>query len=61
LGEKAGSRVPAKSSFAAPGTVKVYEVWKNQSNRLVEVHYFEDLNGVPSDVKVIDTGLAAPK
>jgi hypothetical protein len=52
LGEKGGSRVPATSGGASPGTVKVYEVWRNAYGKEVEVHYFETPEGQAQDVKL---------
>ena len=52
FGQKAGSGVPATSPNASQGTVKVYEVWENSYGRKIEIHYFRDIDGVRSNIKI---------
>lgn len=52
LGEKPGSGVPAHSSAAPSGTIKVYEIYEDEFGTEIELHYFRHLDGTVSQVKV---------
>ncbi len=51
-GEKVGSGVPARSSSAPPGTLKVYELYEDEFGEEIELHYFRHPDGSVSYVKV---------
>lgn len=51
-GEKPGSRVPAHSPMAPPGTLKIYEIYEDEFGDEIELHYFLHNDGTVSDVKV---------
>lgn len=34
-----------------PGTIKVYEIWKNAAGKEFELHYFKHLDGTLEDLK----------
>ena len=51
-GTKPGSGVPATSPDAPRGTVKVYELYLDESGREIELHYFRHPDGRVSGVKV---------
>lgn len=52
-GEKKGSGDPATSPLAPPGTLKIYEIYKDEYGDEIEVHYFRHADGTVSDVKVV--------
>jgi hypothetical protein len=51
-GEKAGSGVLAHSPGAPPGTLKIYELYKDEFGDEIELHYFRHPDGTVSNVKV---------
>jgi hypothetical protein len=51
-GDKPGSGLPATSPDAPPGTLKIYEIYENEFNVEIEVHYFRHPDGTVSGVKV---------
>jgi hypothetical protein len=51
-GTKPGSGVPAHSPLATPGTLKIYEIYKDEYGEELEVHYFRHLDGTVSNVTV---------
>ncbi len=51
-GLKAGSGAPATSPDAPPGTLKIYEIYDDEFNDEIEVHYFRHPDDTVSDVKV---------
>jgi len=51
-GPKSGSPVPAKSPNAPPGTLKHYDVYKDDYGDPIEVHYFRYPDGSVGNVKV---------
>ena len=52
LGPKPGSPVPAHSPNAQPGTMKHYDIYKDEFGDEIEVHYFRHPDGTVADVKV---------
>ena len=52
LGEKLGSGAPANSRDAPTGTLKIYEIYKDDFGTEIEVHYFRHADGSVSGVKV---------
>jgi hypothetical protein len=53
LGPKSGSGAPANSPAAPPGTLKIYEIYKDEFGTEIEVHYFRHPDGSVSGVKVV--------
>jgi hypothetical protein len=51
-GEKPGSGVPAHSASAPAGTLKIYELYKDEFDDEIELHYFRHPDGSVSNVKV---------
>ena len=51
-GAKAGSPVPASSRAAPPGTMKHYDIYRDEFGEEIEVHYFRHPDGSVGDVKV---------
>lgn len=51
-GEKPGSGVPAHSPNAPPGTLKIYELYRDANGDDIEVHYFRHPDGTVSNVNV---------
>jgi hypothetical protein len=54
LGPKPGSPVPATSPNARPGTMKHYDLYRNEFGEVIELHYFRHEDGSVDDVKVKD-------
>ncbi len=52
MGPKAGSGVPAHSPGAPPGTMKHYDIYRDDFGDEIEVHSFRHPDGSVSDVKV---------
>ena len=52
LDTKPGSGVPAHSLDAPEGTLKIYEIYKDEFGYELEVHYFRHRDGRVSGVKV---------
>jgi hypothetical protein len=50
--EKPGSGVPAHSSDAPPGTLKIYQIYRDEFQDEIEVHFFRHPDGTVSNVKV---------
>jgi hypothetical protein len=51
-GEKEGSGALAHSPDAPPGTLKIYELYKDEFGDEIELHYFRHPDGTVSNVKV---------
>jgi hypothetical protein len=51
-GAKASSGARAHSSGAPAGTLKIYEIYKDESGDEIELHYFRHPDGSVSNVKV---------
>jgi hypothetical protein len=49
-GTKPGSGVPAHTQQAPPGTLKIYEIYKDEFGEEFEIHYFRHLDGTVSNV-----------
>jgi hypothetical protein len=54
LGPKSGSPTPARSPDARPGTMKHYDLYRDEFDEVIEVHFFRDPDGSVDDVKVKD-------
>jgi hypothetical protein len=52
VAEKAGSGVPAHSSEAPPGTLKIYEIYLDEFGVEIELHYFRHADGTVSGAKI---------
>jgi hypothetical protein len=52
LGPKPGSPVPATSPNAPPGTMKHYDIYRDQFGDEFEVHDFRHPDGSVGDVKI---------
>lgn len=52
LGEKEGSGIRAHASDAPPGTVKIYEIYRDEFGDEIELHYFRHADGRVSGAKV---------
>jgi hypothetical protein len=51
-GDKPGSGVPAHSTSAPDGTLKIYEIYEDEFGDEIEVHFFRHEDGSVSGVKV---------
>ncbi len=51
-GPKPASPVPATSPSASPGTMKHYDIYKDEFGDEIEVHYFRRTDGSVEDVKI---------
>jgi hypothetical protein len=53
-GAKAGSPTPANSPHAPPGTMKHYDIYEDEYEEEIKVHYFRHPDGSVGDVKIKD-------
>jgi hypothetical protein len=51
-GPKPGSPVAATSPSAVPGTMKHYDIYRDEFGDDIEVHYFRHPDGSVGDVKI---------
>ena len=52
VGPKVGSPVPATSPNAGSGTMKHYDIYRDEFGDEIEVHYFRHPDGSVGDVKI---------